>query len=448
MGRNIWAAALLVLALAWPASAANRYVREGATGTADGSDWTNAYTALPATLTRGDTYYIADGSYAAYTFDDAVSSTTLITIRKATASSHGTDTGWVWTYGDGTAAWALVTFDTSYWVFDGVTGGGPGAWQTGHGFTFSATAGTSIAFVTLTSGVSNITVRHASFTQTGDTEATTIGAHGFYNLDILNASTFEYLHFDNLGGLPFLLRNGSGNVIQYVYSGNICGQSVADINEHCEAVVIHNMDDIHFRWNWITESPSSGGFVKNGTDIADDVRIYGNVIGDGVAVVCNSGPCTDWRVFNNTFVNLTTGPISGNGTLTGGLTYNNIIFDGVATTLLGTHDYNWWSQIDSHSCFMDVGANENVTLNWPGDCDVAATATDPFVAYGSGDYRLAAAISGQSGTDSCALSASCSATLAYDVDWWGRTRGADGTWDRGALEFSATAPAKPTGVRE
>ena len=37
------------------------YVRAGATGLNNGSDWNNAWTSLPATLVRGDTYYIADG---------------------------------------------------------------------------------------------------------------------------------------------------------------------------------------------------------------------------------------------------------------------------------------------------------------------------------------------------------------------------------------------------
>lgn len=447
MGRRFWLAALLVMALAWPAEAANHYVREGASGTADGSDWTNAYTSLPATLTRGDTYYIADGSYAAYTFDDAVSGTTLITIRKATASSHGTDTGWLWTYGDGAAAWTSVTFATSYWVFDGVTGGGPGSWTSGHGFTFTSAAGTTVDYVTVADAVSNVTIRHASFVQTGNTEVTAARAHGIYNSTTVDDSTFEYLHFDNLSGLPFLFRFGDGNIIQYNWSGNICGMSVNNVDDHCEALVMHGMNDLHFRWNWITESPSSGGFVKNNVQTSTDVRIYGNVIGNGFPVQCNTGTCTNWRIYNNTFLTMTAGPIGGDGARSGWLVYNNIVFDGTATALPATHDYNWWSQMDSVSCDMNVGASENLTDRYPGNCDLAPETTDPFVSYATGDYRLTAGLTSYAGTDSCALSESCSATIAYDVDWWGRTRGADGVWDRGALEFSTTAPARPTGVR-
>ena len=70
------------------AQAANHYVRAGATGSASGNDWTNAYTALPSSLIRGDTYYIADGSYAGYIFNTAASGTTLITIKKTVITDH------------------------------------------------------------------------------------------------------------------------------------------------------------------------------------------------------------------------------------------------------------------------------------------------------------------------------------------------------------------------
>jgi hypothetical protein len=83
-----------VLLLVWisvsvgEASAANWYVREGAIGSGSGTDWTDAYTSLPPTLNRGDIYYIGDGTYGGYTFDDSESGTTYITIKKATASDQ------------------------------------------------------------------------------------------------------------------------------------------------------------------------------------------------------------------------------------------------------------------------------------------------------------------------------------------------------------------------
>jgi hypothetical protein len=57
--------------------AASHYIREGAAGKQDGSDWENAHTQLPPNLVRGDTYYITDGTYPGY----------MLTIRNPARSS-------------------------------------------------------------------------------------------------------------------------------------------------------------------------------------------------------------------------------------------------------------------------------------------------------------------------------------------------------------------------
>ena len=67
------------------ALSANHYILDGASG--NGSSWSNAWDSLPSTLVRGDTYYIADGSYGSYTFNDAQSGSTLIYIKKATVAA-------------------------------------------------------------------------------------------------------------------------------------------------------------------------------------------------------------------------------------------------------------------------------------------------------------------------------------------------------------------------
>ena len=78
--KKIMAGVLLVLTFSiLPAT--NHYIRPGATGT--GSDWANALGALPSRLTRGDTYYLADGKYGNYEFNDKESGTLFIYIKKA-----------------------------------------------------------------------------------------------------------------------------------------------------------------------------------------------------------------------------------------------------------------------------------------------------------------------------------------------------------------------------
>src|SRR5438445_6253385 len=91
---------IVLLPLALPSWAANHYVRIGAGGANNGSDWTNAFTSIPSgtRMVRGDTYYLAAGSYGAYTFNTAESGTSGITIKAATIADHGTSTGWSNTY--------------------------------------------------------------------------------------------------------------------------------------------------------------------------------------------------------------------------------------------------------------------------------------------------------------------------------------------------------------
>lgn len=70
------------------------YIRAGATGKNDGSDWTNAWTDLPETLERGAIYYIAAGTYGPHLFDDEEVGEQVITIKKATIDDHGIDQSW------------------------------------------------------------------------------------------------------------------------------------------------------------------------------------------------------------------------------------------------------------------------------------------------------------------------------------------------------------------
>jgi hypothetical protein len=101
---------LVVILISYSAYSANHYVRSGAIGLNNGSDWANAYTSLPTSLIRGDTYYIADGSYSGKNFNTPVAGAQLITIKKAIESDHGTDVGWSSTYGDGQAVFTSVLF--------------------------------------------------------------------------------------------------------------------------------------------------------------------------------------------------------------------------------------------------------------------------------------------------------------------------------------------------
>jgi hypothetical protein len=69
-----------------PSFAACHAITPSGSGSKTGADWNNAYAGIPATLTRGVIYYLADGSYPAYTFSTADSGSTTIEIRKSDGS--------------------------------------------------------------------------------------------------------------------------------------------------------------------------------------------------------------------------------------------------------------------------------------------------------------------------------------------------------------------------
>ncbi|MBI2400686.1 MAG: hypothetical protein HYV23_06490 [Deltaproteobacteria bacterium] len=124
-------------------AAATYHIRAGAKGNMSGNDWINAMPQLPATLVRGNTYYIADGSYPGYTFDDPQNGA-WIYVKKATAGNHGTPAGWQNAFGDGKAVFGPLKFTTGYYEIDGASGGGPGKWTTGHGIKVQYTAASNM----------------------------------------------------------------------------------------------------------------------------------------------------------------------------------------------------------------------------------------------------------------------------------------------------------------
>ena len=117
-------------ALSMPMSAACHAVSASGSGSSNGTNWNNPYAGLPGKLVRGDTYYLADGGYGAYTMTTVVSGTTPITILKATPSDFGNScgigTGWnPATMGSSSATftqWSDTSGSSGYYTLNGVFG--------------------------------------------------------------------------------------------------------------------------------------------------------------------------------------------------------------------------------------------------------------------------------------------------------------------------------------
>jgi hypothetical protein len=395
--------------------AANHYVRAGATGRNDGADWNNAWTSLPANLIRGDTYYIADGNYPAYTFDDAASGSVYIYIKKAIASDHGTDIGWNNSYGDGQAFFGVFTFLTGYYEINGQVGGGPARWKSGHGFKMKATSA-SQKVVRIENGVSNIIIKHCELEHRGlNTGTADDGVYGFNAGHI----TISHCYLHDFGRVPFLWRNWNHVTIEYCY----IARNTSTPAQHAEGLSDSGSDNVIIRhniWSEIQGTAFIVGLEHGG--LAANWEIYGNVffrsdVSGLIRVLndaSNNASAQNWKIYNNTMANIT-GLWSGIRIDAGSnnVAYNNLWYNCVRAAHTGiTISKSWYcnTQRDGDNVAVQIGAG------------------NPFVDLANEDFRLSSATS--SGKNDLGS--------PYNVDAYGNIRGSDGVWDRGAFEYNSS----------
>lgn len=462
------------------ATAATLHVRVSATGAAgahNGTDWTDAlvYTNLPATLVRGNTYYVADGFYPTYTFDDADDGQ-LITIKKATVADHGSETGWDNSYGDGQAIWNYRwAIETHNYFFDGQTGGMTTNWET-YGFKVlhtnyivnnqytlyirnsGTTAATNLAFnhvlfsfapVSYEQGTSNYNCHHTmiyggardiqwtncAFAFTPQTCIKTAYSDGwsvtnlvldrclFYAINMYN----DYGGFSNHGE-TFALDSVYGvKVLRSLFWNNTGSGVFVALN----VATPREVSDVDFFNNVVFNDDVARGFGSSYTGT------------DGAICVLNLVEANRWRVIGNSFVNLVP-----NGAANMGIRFDQSTCDAGG----GNH------VVRNNLWFSDRTPAGNVNVTWvAGDAnstsdynryvDMGTTPTeangttgtgDPFTDYANRDFSLTAA-----------TPAGQTQSAPFNIDYAGNTRGGDGVWDIGAYEFGGTpaVPAAPGNLR-
>lgn len=428
-----WSLAMLgVCATTLSVQAANHYVRVGASGSNNGADWTNAFNAIPSgtSYIRGDTYYVADGTYSYFFCSTPASGTSLITIKKATVADHGTSTGWSNTYGDGTAEFAAgsstngaIGILTNYWLIDGQTGGGPSSWTTGFGFKFSHLQ-VGAPTVYIGSG-SNITIRHAEI------EGDHGNGHesGNMNDGIVHLAgdnfTVSYCYLHDFGRCP-LLSNGytNGFMVEYSYFGAY-GLNPDGLHNEILSVNGDNSISPHslnytFRYNLFTWIASTGGLIMHSVDNA---QIYGNVFiqnnsdggGNGAVGTWTAGTVTNMKVYNNSFIGLhyrVLGILDSNDS---GEFKNNIIYNcQVGDVGQTAHDYNHYINVS----------------DMPSESHRSTATANPFANIQALNFTLTSPT-----TVGFALPA------PFNTDPTGRIRS---TWSRGAYEYGSSASSTPT----
>lgn len=394
-------AAVLV---ACSAGAANQYVREGASGAGTGADWTDAYTALPATLTRGDTYYIADGNYPGYLFDDAVSGTSVITIKKATVADHGTSTGWSDTYGDGEAFftndldagfstiqyYASFAIKTSFITIDGAVGGydgtaGLSSWTNGFGFRSQSTNQGAV-FIMLSDkfgtwgarpNLGHITLKHIKLTGT-NWPGWTIGLQANAASTTVTNVTIQYCFMEGMGGSIMDIR---ANPTDWLMERNYWHANNTTNTAHGVGI---RMDSVKgpmvFRYNLMSDIVGTGWighYTSTASTDGDGIEFYGNVFFrreantmTGLGIIFSDSvagtPVVDnWKIYNNTTYNL--------------LTHHRLVeIDTAGSTNIQVYNNLDWNSAGDFT-FTNVDDEQNNE----------DAASDPFIDSANFDFRLA-----------------------------------------------------------
>lgn len=418
---------IVFLLITAPVFAANHYIRPGASGNNSGSDWTNACTGFTGScavsaMVRGDAYYFSGGSYASVNFNKAASGATIITLKKATISDHGTDAGWSNTYDTQAQFDTQINFGTSYWIFDCQQGGGPNSLTSGFGCKVSSTAVTPLL---RTDQVSNITIRHIE--AAGNNNSNGGGSIAQDGLASFGGTfvTLSYFYIHDTGRCPFFL-----SVQDFVAEYGYVGTFVSTADAHAEVASIWNFaipaNRVTFRYNVFTHSDGTGGLMFDNSDnpTGGGMQVYGNVIyhppddvwsgGNGFIGSWTVSGFNDVLVYNNTFIGVTDMPTLGELATNPqrNVAYNNLFYNCNAPnfTLFQTHDYDG---------FYSSGNNA-------GESNGQVGTGNPFVNISGLDFHLTAH-----------TTAGITLAAPYDVDPDGVSRGASGNWDRGAFEYTA-----------
>jgi hypothetical protein len=313
--RSVLTSVLFLCLSATPIFGANHYIRAGATGSSSGSDWSNAYTDIPSTLVRGDTYYLAGGTYGSHHFT-SLSGTSYVYIKKATAADHGTATGWQDIYGTTQAVFdaganCVFWLGMSYLSIDGVTGSG----TNGYGIKLKTTGTTEPAGATV--WINGSTPDYSILSHIECEAPYPNGNLSNFNIDEQQwpgATGLTITHCYIHGGLVSVRFTGTSEILDHCLLQNAGGQG------HAEMIDVCNTQQLTIRYNVLENMVCCYGttYIEpqvNGGQVPNGIYIYGNVVknttpnGDSTSnpslfSSTSNEQCLNVFIYNNTIYNL------------------------------------------------------------------------------------------------------------------------------------------------
>jgi hypothetical protein len=280
-----------------------------------------------------------------------------------------------------------------------------------------------------TSASTNITISHvAALATASDTEKLFLEGR---------ASTITVSHSLLTGFQNCMMTRGSGQKNNWVFEYNVNRNMWSSSSNHGECLNANESDlgNLTVRFNqfldWSNDW-STATIVANNSEI-NGAMVCGNIFKNpsgtnGLITGTSAGTMYNVKVYNNTFHIYTAGFGLWLGTSTGSPSgneaRNNILME-MSKSISGNWNTNY-----------DMFVSTTSSLSEP---NAVTTTVNPFTNAAAGDYRLTGPTAAGQTVTGCT------------TDYLGNTRGADGTWDRGALEYRAggadiTPPATPTNV--
>jgi hypothetical protein len=261
---------------------------------------------------------------------------------------------------------------------------------------------------------------------------------------------YSYIHDSSSDPIELV----SGDTFTMEYSANSRNSSNASL--HAEGLAAQQFNNVTLRYNLWEDLEGTAYFdIVNASSIltSNNWNIYGNVfvlssgnpyyrnqLGWGVSMCQQT--CTNFSFYNNTVINVGT---SSNARMWGwqdlgkGGTCSNIIDENnlwYASGIVNEPVGNCSNTLRDYNTFINTTPPSSLRSN-----EYASTGSSPFVNWQSGDYHLI------SETAVAHLDDGISLSSPYNLDPDGTTRGADGTWERGAYEFTSFGkPVPPSGL--
>jgi hypothetical protein len=366
-------AVLTLLVASIPCSAACHVVLQGGTGTKSGADWNNAFSDLPATLVRGDSYYVAKGAYGKHTFKDADSGTTPITVAAVTATDHCTDTGFSPATMIGQAVFSCASacnqqifeFTTDYYTITGqyrstATNNPAVDWTTGYGFKLdngnanaNGGVGGGLGFGGSPVFVHDISVSFFEHNGIHPTSDATLTASGGTDLGVdfeggSHHITISSSYIHDLW-VPFFMRGSHG-------TGSHPGFGSGDSNTIDRNYVAHNLSTSLNHSEGCSCSEGLTNFTISHNYFVDMVGTAYIATPSGASAASGNGPNGPWNVFGNVFMSTSAGRAALHcGTGDGMLTIFDATFTGDVFFLNNTIANMSGCQADSNGITLGLG---------------------------------------------------------------------------------------------